>query len=147
MAFKRRRADDDGGTAPGVLFLCVANSARSQMAEGLFRHLTLGRIPVWSAGSSPRDVHPLAITAMAESGINIELARSKDISQVPMERVACIVTLCSEEVCPRVPAKVEIQRWPMLDPTQEGDLRGFRRVRDEIEAKIKAFLREHKIKL
>src|SRR5262245_35336924 len=89
-------------TAPPrrVLFLCVHNSARSQMAEGFARQLEPPGVEVWSAGSEPGTVHPLAIRVMSEIGIDLGAARSKGVDAVPWREADTVVTLCGEEVCP-----------------------------------------------
>ncbi len=125
-----------------TLFLCVANSARSQMAEGLARQLSRGAT-VLSAGSSPSQINPLAIQVMDEIGIALTGHRSKGIDEVPMETVARVVTLCAEEVCPKVPRGVEHLHWPLSDPAAvPGDgqarLAAFREVRDELRSRLEA---------
>ena len=87
----------------GVLFLCVANSARSQMAEGLARFLAPPDVMVWSAGSKPTRVRPEAIAALAEIGIDISGHRSKSVSEVPADEIDTVITLCGEEECPVFP--------------------------------------------
>ena len=124
-----------------LLFLCVANSARSQMAEGWARQLAPPGVGVHSAGSEPGSLNPFALRAMAEVGIDLSSHFSKPISAVPLERVCKIITLCGEEVCPVVPLDVERLHWPLHDPASaEGDdeavLAAFRRVRDEIHKRI-----------
>ncbi len=124
----------------GVLFLCVANSARSVMAEGLARAL-YPDLRVESAGSSPTQVNPLAVEVMAERGIDVAAHRSRDVASVDAGRVGLVVTLCAEEVCPVFPHPVERWHWPMPDPAAErGDdaarREAFRRVRDAIEARL-----------
>jgi arsenate reductase len=125
----------------GVLFLCVANSARSQMAEGLARALLPPSVEVFSAGSAPATLNPLAVRAMAELGIDVAAQRSKAVSAIPLERVDLVVTLCAEEVCPVVPASVRRLHWPIADPAAAtGDeaarLAAFRAARDAIRARI-----------
>jgi arsenate reductase len=133
--------------SPGVLFLCVANSARSQMAEGLARQLGGERWQVWSAGSRPAFVHPLAIRALAEVDIDISAQRSKGIADVPMASVDLVVTLCAEEECPVLPGNVRRLHWPLTDPAgiagnEEKQLQWFRTVRDELRARITGLLAE-----
>ncbi len=118
---------------PTILFLCVANSARSQMAEGLARAMFPER-EVWSAGSAPaREVNPLAIEAMREIGNDISAQRPKHLGDVPLDDADVIVTLCAEEVCPVTPPRVRREHWPLPDPV---DLDEFRRVRDEIRRRL-----------
>ncbi len=130
-----------------VLFLCVANSARSQLAEGLGRVLAPPGVGVHSAGSAPGHVHPLAIEVMDERGIDIRAQRSKPIEAVPAERIGTVVTLCAEEVCPYFPAQVVRHHWPQRDPAavlgDEEDRRAaFRTCRDEIEAALRRLFAE-----
>src|SRR3546814_9536388 len=89
-----------------VLFLCVANSACSQMAEGLARTLLDGRATVASAGSQPSQVNPYAVEAMAEIGIDISGQHSKSVADIDPASVDVVVTLCAEEVCPTLPGRV-----------------------------------------
>ena len=118
---------------PTVLFLCVANAARSQMAEGLARAMApAGKgYRFFSAGSQPGTLNPLAVRALAEQGLDIAHHRSKGLDDVPLAETDIIVTLCAEEVCPFVPGGGTVRRlhWPLPDPT---DLEGFRSVRDEL---------------
>jgi arsenate reductase len=120
-----------------VLFLCVANAARSQMAEGLARSMAPsgGDHRFFSAGSRPGTLNPLAVRALAEQGIDIAHHRSKGLDDVPVAEADVIVTLCAEEVCPFVPGKVQRLHWPLPDPT---DLAGFRAVRDELRRRLPA---------
>ena len=122
---------------PDILFLCVANSARSQMAEGLARAQAPPGYRFWSAGSEPGTLHPLAVTALAELGIDISQHRSKGLPDVPLEEVDTIVTLCAEEVCPVVPGSVRRLHWPLPDParatgSEEERLTAFQAARDEL---------------
>jgi len=119
-----------------ILFLCVANSARSQMAEGLARSLLPAAVEVASAGSAPGSLHPLAITAMAEAGIDIAGQRAKPLSEVAPQTADLIVTLCAEEVCPVVPGRARHLHWPVADPVAAGDIAAFRHTRDQLKARI-----------
>ena len=124
-----------------ILFLCVANSARSQMAEGLARHLLGQETSIQSAGSSPSRVHPLAIQAMDEIGIDIRSQYSKSVDTIEPATVDLVITLCAEEVCPVFLGKAERRHWPLPDPAAiAGDtaLDGFRQVRDELAQRIRA---------
>ncbi len=125
----------------GLLFLCVANSARSQMAEGIAKTLAPAGMSVFSAGSAPAVVNPLAIKALAEIGIDISHHESKPISAIPADEVGTVVTLCDEENCPVFPGDVVRLHWGMPDPAAaEGDeqrrLQAFRDVRDELRRRI-----------
>jgi arsenate reductase len=124
-----------------LVFLCVANSARSQMAEGLARHLFGDRVHVQSAGSQPSRVNPHAISVMAEIGIDILTQTSKSIDAVDIQHADLVVTLCADEVCPVVPGKVERLHWPMPDPVAAPPNRvveTFRYVRDELKQRLQA---------
>lgn len=127
----------------GVLFLCVANSARSQMAEGLGRALLGPGVLVQSAGSRPSRVNPLAIAAMAELGIDLSSHRSKSVDEIDPATVDTVITLCAEEVCPVFLGAARRLHWPLPDPAaSEGDdaarLARFREVRDELRRRIVA---------
>jgi arsenate reductase len=127
-----------------ILFLCVANSARSQMAEGLARSLYGDRALVQSAGSKPSKVNPFAIWALAELGIDISAQRSKSVEEIDPATVDTVITLCAEEVCPVFLGKAERIHWPLPDPaSEEGNdeekLQRFRGVRDEIIRRLKAY--------
>jgi arsenate reductase len=125
-----------------ILFLCVANSARSQMAEGLARAILPAAVEVASAGSDPGRLNPLAVAAMAEIGIDISGHWSKPLSAVAPETADLIVTLCAEEVCPFVPGPVRRLHWPIEDPAAANDLAAFRRARDRIRARIEGLADE-----
>ncbi len=125
----------------GLLFLCVANSARSQMAEGLARARFGPRARVASAGSSPTAVNPLAVAALDEVGIDIREQRSTSVDDVDPATVEVVVTLCAEEVCPVFPGRVRRLHWPMPDPagapgSEAERLERFRAVRDEIARRL-----------
>lgn len=128
----------------GVLFLCVQNSARSQMAEGWARKLFPPGVRVWSAGSGPAPtVNPYAVRVMREIGIDISAQRPKRVADVPMGEVDTVITLCAEEVCVLPPAGLEEERWALPDPAlAEGAEReieaAFRRIRDELRDRISA---------
>jgi phosphate transport system protein len=140
------RAEDAARRMPhGVLFLCVHNSARSQMAEGWARKLT--RVRVWSAGSDPAAaVHPLAVRVMQEVGIDISRQRPKSIKDVPLGDIDTVITLCAEEVCPLSPGALRLDRWELPDPAAvSGDeemAAAFRRVRDELRGHIERLARQ-----
>jgi arsenate reductase len=127
---------------PGhILFLCSANSARSQMAEGLARHLAPEGVTVSSAGSRPTHVRPEALRVLSELEIDISGQRSKGLDEIDFSRVDVVVTLCGEEACPALPMPVTSVHWGLEDPAAvEGDeearLRGFRLVRDEIRSRL-----------
>ncbi len=125
----------------GVLFLCVANSSRSQMAEGFARAMAPRSVEVFSAGSAPTTVNPNAVAVMAEVGVDISKHRSKAIDDVPKTRIGTVVTLCAEEVCPVFAGDVQRLHWPLDDPaaasgSEENVLAEFRRVRDAIRTRL-----------
>lgn len=105
-----------------VLFLCVANSARSQMAEGLARAILPADLQVLSAGSKPATVNPYAIEAMKEIGIDISSHRSKSVDEIDVTGLDVVVTLCAEEVCPLLPGRVQRLHWPIADPATKESL-------------------------
>ena len=122
---------------PHFLFLCVANAARSQMAEGLARAMFGSRAVVASAGSQPSRVHPMAIEVMSEVGIDLSGHRSKSVNEIDPASVDTVITLCADEVCPVWPGRIERIHWPLpdpADPTATSDqLRArFRATRDVI---------------
>ncbi len=124
-----------------ILFLCVANSARSQLAEGLARRVAPPGTRVYSAGSEPGTIHPLAVRALAEVGIDASAQRSKGLDAVPLDAIDLVVTLCAEEVCPLFPRPVRREHWPLPDPARvAGDeaarLAAFRAVRDELARRL-----------
>lgn len=136
-------ADNLRALAPrGVLFLCVANSARSQMAEGIARSLAPADVEVFSAGSDPGRLNPLAVKALAEIGIDISHHHSKGMSEVPAAKVDAVITLCAEEVCPAWLGRAHRIHWGLPDPAvAEGDdaarLQAFRDVRDELLRRLR----------
>lgn len=126
-------------TSASILFLCVANSARSQMAEGLARAALDPSVVVASAGSQPTTVNPHAVAAMAEIGIDISHHESTSVDSIDVATIDLVVTLCAEEVCPMVPAQTRRLHWPISDPASTDpslspdDLRHrFRTARDRI---------------
>ncbi|MBI1995372.1 MAG: PAS-domain containing protein [Deltaproteobacteria bacterium] len=130
-----------------ILFLCTGNSCRSQMAEGFARHLAPAGTEIFSAGTEPKGLHPLAVQVMNEVGIDISGQRSKGIEAVPIEKIDLLVTLCgeAEETCPALAAQVERQHWPLRDPavaqgSEDEVLKIFREVRDEIQSRVEYLL-------
>lgn len=128
---------------PKVLFLCTGNSARSQMAEGYLRHAAGDRFEAISAGIQPKGLHPLAVQAMREIGIDISTQVSKDVITLLGQHIPYVVTVCdkAKERCPIFPSTWEFLHWSFEDPagalgSQDERLAVFRRVRDEIIAKI-----------
>jgi arsenate reductase (thioredoxin) len=124
-----------------VLFLCVANSARSQMAEGIARALAPASVKISSAGSKPSRLNPFAVKALAEVGLDIRAHRSKSVDEIPPGDVDAVVTLCAEEVCPVFLGKALRLHWGLPDPagagkTDEEQLQAFRDVRDELRRRL-----------
>ena len=125
-----------------ILFLCVANSARSQMAEGIARDLAPAGVRVSSAGSEPASVRPQAVAALAEVGIDISGHCSKGVDDVARP-VDAVVTLCAEEVCPVWLGDAHRVHWGLPDPaaaagSPQEQLDAFREVRDELRRRLSA---------
>ncbi len=127
--------------AKSILFLCVANSARSQMAEGLARQRFGNRVRVQSAGSQPSRVNPYAIEVMREVGVDLTGHHSKSVDSIDTASVGTVITLCAEEVCPVFLGHVERIHWPIADPASSDPslsrdelLARFRAARDQIAA-------------
>ena len=124
-----------------VLFLCVHNSSRSQIAEAFARALAPAGVTVMSAGTEPTGVHPRAVEVMKEAGIDVSGQRSKHLREVPWAECDTVVTLCGEaaETCPTLPGHVRRVHWPMPDPSAvkgDGQLEAFREVRDEVRWRV-----------
>jgi thioredoxin type arsenate reductase len=129
----------------GVLFLCVANSARSQIAEGLGRKLLPPDVKVWSAGSRPTSVRPEAIAVLREIGIDITSHRSKSVAEIAPGEVDTVITLCGEEECPVFLGQATRLHWGLPDPaavtgSPEERLDAFRATRDEVRRRIEALV-------
>ena len=127
----------------GILFLCVANSARSQMAEGIARSLAVPGVKIWSAGSRPASVRPEAIAVLQEIGIDISGHRSKSVTEIPPSEVDTVITLCGEEECPVFLGKAKRLHWGLPDPaavsgSETERMEAFRAVRDELRRRIMA---------
>ena len=133
---------------PSVLILCTGNSCRSQMAEALWHSLGHGEWRTASAGSKPAGyVHPLAVRVMHELGIDLTGHVSKSLDRFVNEPFDLVVTVCdnAREACPVFPGAGQTLHWPFDDPahatgTDDEKLAEFRRVRDEIRARIAQFL-------
>ncbi|MGH8630510.1 MAG: arsenate reductase ArsC [Burkholderiales bacterium] len=124
-----------------ILFLCVANSARSQLAEGVARKIFGDAVRVLSAGSTPTRVSPHAIAALQEIGVDTSKQTSKSVSTINLEGIDLVITLCAEEVCPVFLHKAERLHWPLADPGVGGGSEGqilqrFRQTRDEIARRL-----------
>lgn len=130
-----------------ILFLCVANSARSQMAEGVGRELLMDIANVSSAGSQPSKVNSFAIEVLKEIGIDISHQKSKSVSSIDKNKMDIVITLCAEEVCPLFSGNVKRIHWPFPDPANpkynsDEQLKLFRKVRDELKIKIQDLRKE-----
>jgi arsenate reductase (thioredoxin) len=129
-----------------VLFLCVANSARSQIAEGWGHQLFPGGWRSMSAGSEPTSVRPQAIEVMREVGIDLTSHRSEHIEVFRDQRVDVVITLCAEEYCPVWLGIAQRIHWPIPDPAghddepHEAQLERFRVARDDIKQRLEAWL-------
>ena len=125
-----------------VLFLCVANSARSQMAEGLARKRFGDRVRVQSAGSRPSTVNPYAVEVMREVGVDLSAHTSKSVDGIDPASVDTVITLCAEEVCPVFLGQATRLHWPLPDPAsteplpREELLARFRAARDELDRRL-----------
>ena len=133
----------EAGAQGRVLFLCTHNSARSQMAEGLLRHLAGERFEAHSAGTEATHVRPLAIRVMDEIGIDVSGQESKTLDRYVGERFDYVITVCDEanEACPFLPGAKNRLHWSFEDPSQatgseDERLKVFQRVRDEIRERI-----------
>ena len=132
-----------------VLFVCTGNSCRSQIAEGLLRHLANGRFDVYSAGSHPTRVHPNAITVMKELNIDISDHTSDSIHQYLDEGIDIVITVCdnADQVCPIFPGNVKRLHWSIDDPFRGWDsepnhLNTFRNTIKDIRGNILKFLNQ-----
>ena len=130
----------DAETAPpAVLFLCVHNAGRSQMALGWFDHLAGGRARAWSGGSEPgREINPVAVAAMAEVGIDITRAFPKPWTDEMVRAADVVVTMGCGDTCPLVPGR-RYEDWELEDPAGR-DLETVRQIRDEIRSRVVALL-------
>ncbi|MBA7592968.1 Arsenate reductase [subsurface metagenome] len=127
----------------GVLFLCTGNSCRSQMAEGFAKKMLPKNMEIFSAGLEPKGVHPIAVKVMQEIGVDISHQKSKNISDIPIDEISIVVTLCGDaaERCPVFPGKVKRIHWELEDPakaqgSQEEIIKIFQKVRDKIRSHI-----------
>lgn len=132
-----------------VMFLCTANSCRSQMAEGFAREFGKGLIEVYSAGLMAAGVHRRAIAVMKELGIDISNQKSKEIDENLLRKMDMVITLCgnAETYCPWTPPEIKRIHWPIEDPvgsigTEEMIMKEFRRARDEIKEKVQGLIKD-----
>lgn len=124
---------------PSVLFVCVANSFRSQMAEAIAKSLRASGWEIWSAGSNPSGmIHPLAQQLMQETGLDLSSYRSKGLSDVPQQRWDYVVTMGCGDRCPTA-ASIQRMDWQIPDPAGV-PIEQARRIRDDLTAKIRVLL-------
>jgi arsenate reductase len=132
-----------------LMFLCTANSCRSQMAEGFAKEFGKGLLEVYSAGLMAAGVHRRAIAVMKEVGIDISKQKSKTIDENLLKKMDIIITLCgnAESSCPWTPLQIKRIHWPIEDPvgtigTEEEIMKEFRRARDEIKERVQKLIKE-----
>ena len=131
----------EGKETPGVLFICVHNAGRSQMAAGLLNHLAENRAKVFSAGSKPsNELNPLAVEAMAEIGIDISQNSPMLFDESLMEEVDIVVTMGCGDTCPILPGKNYLD-WQLDDPADQ-KIEMVRTIRDQIENKVRLLIEE-----
>ena len=135
-----------------IIFICTGNACRSQIAEGIMRHLVGNKHDVFSAGSHPTLVHPISIKVMKEIGIDISSHTSDPISHFLSENMNIVITVCdnADKVCPVFPGKVERIHWSIEDPfkgwtSDSNDLVNFRKTRDDLAKRIKNLLKSRLI--
>ena len=137
---------------PRVLFLCIENRARSQMAEAFLRHYASDEFEVYSAGLEPSPIHPYVYQVMEEVGLDLEGHRTKGVNEFLNKMYfGILITVCekAEEKCPTFPGLGERRYWPVKDPvavegSEEERLEAFREARDEIEKRILDWLESRK---
>lgn len=132
---------DTPGPEPSVLFVCVHNAGRSQMAAAWLAHLARGRVEVRSAGSAPAaEVNPAAVAAMAEAGIDISAEAPKILTVDAVRESDVVITMGCGDTCPVFPGKRYLD-WALDDPAGQG-VDAVRPIRDEIERRVRALLAE-----
>jgi arsenate reductase len=126
---------------PSVLFVCVHNAGRSQMAAGFMNHLGKGRVEVLSAGSAPKDsINPVAVEAMAEIGIDISNNTPKILTPEAVQQSDAVITMGCGDACPFYPGK-RYEDWVLEDPAGQG-IESVRVIRDEIKVRVENLLAE-----
>lgn len=126
---------------PGILFLCIHNAGRSQMAAGFAREIGAGRVDIYSGGSEPADtVNPVAVGAMAEVGIDIAGYTPQKFTDELLNRVDVVVTMGCGDTCPYIPGKRYLD-WPLDDPRGQ-NLESVRAIRDRIRENVTSLLKE-----
>ena len=128
-------------TRPAVLFVCVHNAGRSQMAAGYLQALAGDRIDVFSAGSEPGDrVNPAAVAVMAEEGIDLSAATPRVLTVDAVRRADVVITMGCGDACPIFPGR-RYEDWPLDDPAGQSD-EAVRAIRDEIKARVETLIAE-----
>ena len=126
---------------PRILFVCVHNAGRSQMAAGFMEHLGAGKVEVLSAGSAPKsEINPIAVSVMAERGIDIANRKPKVLTTESVEASDVVITMGCGDACPFYPGK-RYEDWVLEDPAGK-EIDVVRRIRDEIESRVKSLLSE-----
>ena len=129
------------GVKPSVLFVCVHNAGRSQMAAGFMTHLGQGRVEVLSAGSAPKDsINPVAVAAMAEVGIDISQNSPKVLTSEAVQQSDAVITMGCGDACPFYPGK-RYEDWVLEDPAGQG-IESVRVIRDDIKQRVETLLAE-----
>jgi len=137
-----------------VIFICTGNACRSQMAEGLLRHMAGEKFEVYSAGSHPSRLHPASVAVMAEWNIDITHHTSEPINDYLETGIDIVITVCdnAQQICPTFPGNVQRIHWGLDDPyhgwgAEPEDLLPYRETRDELKDRIKVFLTEQNKKV
>ena len=137
-----------------VIFICTGNACRSQMAEGLLRHMAGEKFEVYSAGSHPSRLHPASVAVMAEWNIDIIHHTSEPINDYLETGIDIVITVCdnAQQICPTFPGNVKRIHWGLDDPyhgwgAEPEDLLPYRETRDELKDRIKVFLTEQNKKV
>ena len=137
-----------------VIFICTGNACRSQMAEGLLRHMAGEKFEVYSAGSHPSRLHPASVAVMAEWNIDIIHHTSEPINDYLETGIDIVITVCdnAKQICPTFPGNVKRIHWGLDDPyhgwgAKPEDLLPYRETRDELKDRIKVFLTEQNKKV
>ena len=137
-----------------VIFICTGNACRSQMAEGLLRHMAGEKFEVYSAGSHPSRLHPASVAVMAEWNIDIPHHTSEPINDYLETGIDIVITVCdnAQQICPTFPGNVQRIHWRLDDPyhgwgAEPEDLLPYRETRDELKDRIKVFLTEQNKKV
>ncbi|MBC8374537.1 MAG: arsenate reductase ArsC [FCB group bacterium] len=132
---------------PKVLFLCTGNSCRSQIGEGLMRHMAGDRYDVFSAGVEPSRIHPMSILVMQEIGIDISHQTSDDVNDYLDSGMDIVISVCDHaaQTCPTFPGDVQRIHWSLKDPfhgwdVDESKLPDYRKTRDDLKQRIQGFL-------